>query len=93
MTDKKKWAMPKWMEPYRPYLTDGRRAEELMSGTRATIQINAPLALIQMGMEAEIGLLGRLRHQMELTRCNECGEPLDLEPCNRRHANRAATQS
>lgn len=58
---KSKWTMPKWMEPYREYLTDGGRAEELMSGKAATIQINAPLALIQMGMESEIALLERLK--------------------------------
>jgi hypothetical protein len=60
--------MPKWMEPYRQYLIDGRRAEELMNGTRATIQVNAPLALIQMGMEAKIGLLICLHKQNLLKR-------------------------
>jgi hypothetical protein len=29
-----------------------------------------------------------LRRRMELTHCVDCGEPYDLLPCNRRHANK-----
>jgi hypothetical protein len=62
---KKKWVMPKWMEAYRESLTYGNRAEELLSGPRATIQVNAPLAFIQADIESQVTLLTRL-HDSQL---------------------------
>jgi hypothetical protein len=58
--------MPKWMQELtksHPDLfnnTGGNDVEELMSGNAALIQINAPLALIQVAVESQISLLERL---------------------------------
>jgi hypothetical protein len=63
VTDKQplpRWALPQWMEPYLPYLSDGgERVVELMNGSATTFS-NAPLALVQSGYKGEVALLARL---------------------------------
>lgn len=61
--DKRKWVTPEWMESFREHMSYGRRIEELMSSPVATIDVNAPLALIQIEMEAQVALLCRLREK------------------------------
>jgi len=60
-----KWKMPEWMEPYRGCIanTGGNSIERLMNGPPATVQVNAPLALIQMSVEAQIEMLHRLKKE------------------------------
>lgn len=55
------WVPAEWMEPYLDCM--GGRAEVvlLLSGPRAAIQVNAPLALYQQGTEAMLTLLFALR--------------------------------
>lgn len=52
------WKMPKWMKPYRECFnnTGGNEIEKLAVG-KTTYQINAPLAFIEMSVQAQIGML------------------------------------
>lgn len=61
MTEKT-YTIPDWMEPFLDVLGGRSEVERLMSGPRANTVTNAPLALVQMGMEERITILSRL-HQ------------------------------
>ena len=54
-----KWAMPEWMEPYRVLFnnTGGNTVEECMNRKDVTVFNNAPMALICVAVEAQVGLL------------------------------------
>jgi hypothetical protein len=55
--------IPDWMDDHIIDALGGReRIAELMSGPRATLSDNVPLALLQREMEGKIALLARLRN-------------------------------
>lgn len=58
-TTRPDWVMPAWMEPYRPYILDGERAEELMNDT-STVETDAPMALHSCNVAGGIYMLARL---------------------------------
>lgn len=63
----KKWKMPEWMEPYRECFnnTGGNSIEELMN--RCTnVFVNAPLALIELGVRCQVNLLTKLHNEGRL---------------------------
>lgn len=56
------WTLPDWAEPYMEYAGYSRKeVERLMSEPPAAVQINAPLALAQMGCEAVFRALAILK--------------------------------
>lgn len=61
----KVWIMPKWMEPYRPFIvnTGGNSVECLMNDRESTVVTNAPLALICVAVGSQVSLLERLKDQ------------------------------
>lgn len=71
-----KWTMPDWMEVYRGDFnnTGGNTVEYLMNGHTA-MQINAPLAFLEMAVEAQVGMLYQLKKAGKL-RINNPGTPL-----------------
>ena len=76
------WTMPEWMKSLEQYFnnTGGNTVEDLMTRKPVSIRVNAPLALVQMAVEAQVGLLERL-HKEGLLRSTiqEESEP-DLDP-------------
>lgn len=54
----RKWKMPKWMEPYRQYVTNtaGNSIEDLMNGN-ADPRVNLPLSTIQFGVKSQVHML------------------------------------
>jgi hypothetical protein len=48
------------MEPYLEAMGGRDEVVRLLSGPRAQIQVNAPLALLQQGMECNVNLMARL---------------------------------
>lgn len=61
---KEVWKMPPWMEKYREFFgnTGGNTVEDLMNRDprEANIFINAPVALICVAVENQVGILMRL---------------------------------
>ena len=57
----KPWKMPDWMEQYRVMLA-GDRTEALYNG-RTSVQINAPLALMELALQAEVDLMIHLHEK------------------------------
>lgn len=59
----KKWAMPQWMQPYAGMLEPGRSIEEIeeLATGSTNIEVNAVLALLEMGTNAKVGLLTQLK--------------------------------
>lgn len=51
------WQPEEWMLPYLGAMGGRDEVVRLLSGKRARIQINAPLALMQQGMESKLQLL------------------------------------
>lgn len=49
-----------WMVPYLEVLGGGSEVVRLCSGRRVRVDINGPLAVLQIGMAAQVGLLARL---------------------------------
>lgn len=72
MAKSKEWIMPKWMEIYRHLFvnTGGNTIERLMNGHTA-MQINAPVAFLEMSVEAQVGLLHRLKEAGLLAEMND----------------------
>ena len=67
MSEKKKWTMPDWMKQYLPFIQGNMPKEtqtpediEDLHNGRADVFSNAPLALIQMGVNSQITILERL---------------------------------
>jgi hypothetical protein len=62
--EREKWKMPEWMECFRDSFnnTGGNSVETLMNGHTA-MQINAPLAFLEMSCEAQVRLLCTLKQQ------------------------------
>jgi hypothetical protein len=60
-----------WMAQYLGALGGWAEVVRLLSGPRAVVQINAPLALAQQAMESMIGLLYRLREAGQLAEIPE----------------------
>lgn len=60
------FTIPQWMEPYIDVLGGRSEVERLMNDKRADTFTNAPLALVQMGMEERIALLHRLHERGQL---------------------------
>lgn len=61
MVKSKRWVMPKWMEPYRDDIlnTGGNTVEDLVNGnTKAAI--NLPLAILEVAVSSQVGLLSKL---------------------------------
>lgn len=60
----KPWTMPPWMEPYREFInnTGGNSVETLVNDS-SIVQVNAPLAMLSHGVQAQVGLLYRLREE------------------------------
>ncbi len=57
------WEPDPWMEPYLGAMGGRDEVVRLLSGHRARIQINAPLALMQQGMESRLQMLYDLRRE------------------------------
>jgi hypothetical protein len=59
------WEMPAWMEPYRDFITNtgGNSIESLLNGKATRVQINAPRALLEVSVEAQVSLLERLHKE------------------------------
>ena len=55
--------MPKWMEEYKFLFLDPQRVEEFMNcdGKNCNIVVNGPRALICQAVQAEVGLLEKLK--------------------------------
>jgi hypothetical protein len=64
----KPWTMPAWMERYRDLIgeTGGNKIETLVNG-KTIVQVNAPLAMIEVAVSAQVHLLDRLRKAGLLT--------------------------
>lgn len=59
-----KWAMPEWMEKYcKNILTYDKETVELLMNNNSTVQINAPLALIAVGLKSEVSVLVKMREK------------------------------
>ena len=71
------WIMPDWMKPYLPYIQGNTSMErqtpediERLQNGEADVFSNAPLALIQMGVNAQIGILIALHEAGKLAAVN-----------------------
>jgi len=67
--EKKQWAMPGWMEPYRKYLDrycGGIPAEELMNDTETTMHNNIIRIGVIIGCEHMVNMLMMLHADGEL---------------------------
>lgn len=55
------WAMPQWMEPFRPFITNtgGNPIEELMNDHDTTTDTNVVRALICVAVKSQVGMLMR----------------------------------
>lgn len=67
---KKKWLMPKWMEPYRNLInnTGGNPIEELMNDTTTNGQNNVIRAALIIAVDSQITLLFQLKKKGFLIR-------------------------
>jgi hypothetical protein len=65
----KKWKMPAWMEPYRDSFcnTGGNSIEELMNDRSTNIANNAVRVALITAVDAQVGLLCRLRERKVLS--------------------------
>lgn len=70
MPKRRKWTMPKWMEPYRDTFanTGGNTVEELMNNRTANAQNNLVLAALIVAVESQVILLTRLRERAMLAK-------------------------
>jgi hypothetical protein len=64
MSSRKKWTMPKWMEPYRKLIvnTGGNAIEEMVNGD-ADPYVNLPLSTLQACVKSQVSLLEQLRQK------------------------------
>lgn len=64
MEPKKPWVMPKWMEPFRPYIHNhgGNSIERLMNGN-TTMRVNMPLAILEVAVSTQVTLLENLHRE------------------------------
>lgn len=62
-----RWLMPEWMKPYANLIdsTGIEYIEEMMSDT-SYVQVNAPRALIAVGIKGRVAMISRLRKEMLL---------------------------
>ena len=60
---KRKWKMPKWMEPFRDDIcnTGGNTVEEMVNGNADPLT-NLPLSTLQACVKSQICLLERMAH-------------------------------
>lgn len=70
---KKKWKMPKWMEPYREAFqnTGGNSIENLMNDKSTTVFNNCVRAALIVAVSSQVDLLARLRDAGVLPRLRD----------------------
>ena len=63
----KGWVMPEWMEKYRASInnTGGNTVEECVN-SKASLQVNMPMAILNIAVTSQIGLLKTLHARGEL---------------------------
>jgi hypothetical protein len=64
MGKKRKWKMPKWMEPFRASIvnTGGNEIEDMMNGN-ADPRVNLPLSTLQACIKSQVLLLENLHER------------------------------
>ena len=60
VVDHSKFQMPEWMERYRHYIYSGGFSVEEMMDDITLIEVNAPRALIAVGVKEQVALLFRM---------------------------------
>lgn len=66
-TKTKEWIMPKWMEPYRDLIANtGGNTVEKCFNSKATLQINMPMAILNISVTSQISLLNKLHDEGKL---------------------------
>ena len=63
----KGWVMPEWMEKYRGSInnTGGNTVEECVN-SKASLQVNMPMAILNIAVTSQVGLLKTLHARGEL---------------------------
>lgn len=63
----KEWEMPDWMEKYRGSInnTGGNTVEECVN-SKATLRVNMPMAILNIAVTSQVGLLNTLHARGEL---------------------------